>query len=225
LFTGLIEHVGEVREATPSPSGGVRLWIALGPLTENNGVRLGDSIAVDGCCLTATQLRGADAAFEVVPESVRRTTLGRLRPGQAVNLERALPTTGRFGGHIVQGHVDGTAEVLCLKPAGQGVELRLRLNNTVLAPQIAEKGSVALAGVSLTVAGAANPDKGDFWLALIPETMRRTTLGALRPGDEINVETDVLAKYVFAALQVVPKPTQAEHPFKLTEERLRELGF
>lgn len=227
MFTGLIEAVGEVRAVRPSDGGGLRLTVTPGAAAVGDGTVPGDSVAVDGCCLTAVEISAGAVTFDAVPETVRRSTLKTLRVGDKVNLERALPANGRLGGHFVQGHVDCTATVRRTVPAGTGLELHVQADNQAAAAQIVEKGSVALAGVSLTVAGLEPAAPGGFWTAVIPETLRRTTLGTLRPGDKLNLETDILAKYVQASLSARPgdRPADRSGASSLTVERLRELGF
>lgn len=197
MFTGIIEELGSV-VALDHPGGDTASGIAsdavitvAGPLATSDA-RHGDSIAVDGVCLTVTSV--ADGAFvaEVMPETLRRTTLGRLVPGSLVNLERALPANGRLGGHVVQGHVDGVATLVRRTPGPRWDDLEFTAP-AALTRYVAEKGSVALSGVSLTVTWVS--DEG-FGVSLIPTTLAATTLGRLAPGDGVNVEVDVLAKYV-----------------------------
>jgi len=197
MFTGLIEHAGRIAERTALPDGSARLVVDLGPLAE--GAAPGASIAVDGCCLTIVELRGARASFDAVPETLRRTTLGLRAPGDLVNLERALLPSARLGGHFVQGHVDGTATVARTVTGGRWAEWHLTLDDPALAVQVVEKGSIALDGISLTVAGCDG--RGAFWVALIPETLARTTLGSKKESARVNVETDILGKYVQAMLR------------------------
>jgi riboflavin synthase len=181
VFTGLVEEVGRVVEATTTRLGvEARLVLA--------DAKPGDSIAVDGVCLTLTEVDDSVFGADLMTETLRRTTLGRLGPGHPVNLERAMPAAGRFGGHIVQGHVDGVAALA----ARDGGDLAFALPPG-LARYVAPKGSVALNGVSLTVV-AAQDDL--FTVSLIPATLRSTTLGGLRVGDAVNVEVDIVAKYV-----------------------------
>lgn len=217
MFTGLIEHVGVVDRLAPQAGGGARLSVRIGPLV--NGTVPGDSIAIDGCCLTVTELRGPLAVFDAVPESLRRTTLGERKAGDRANLERAVASGQRMGGHFVQGHVDGTAVVERTVPGERWAEWHFRLDDAALAAQIVEKGSIAVDGISLTVAGCDG--EGRFWVALIPETLKRTTLGAKAVGSRVNIETDIIGKYVQAFLSRGTLPT----PGGLTEERLRELGY
>ncbi|HEX6984473.1 MAG TPA: riboflavin synthase, partial [Planctomycetaceae bacterium] len=165
---------------------------APGGMVEDGGCRLGDSVAINGCCLTAVAVDGPRWSFQAGAETLSKTNLGRLRPGDAVNLERALPATGRFGGHIVQGHVDGVGTVRSIERHGDWVDMAFSLPPQ-LAEQLVPKGSVAVDGVSLTVVNAG-PD--GFNVALIPHTLAETTLGRRAAGDVVNIETDILGKYV-----------------------------
>lgn len=189
MFTGIIEHVGRV-VAARGGSGGAQLTLDLGPCAD--GVRVGDSIAVDGACLTVTQLEGVRAVFDVGPESLSRTTLGRLRSGDRVHLERALPLGGRLDGHLVQGHVDAVGEVLRVSPRGQAVDLSIVVHDHPL-DLVVEKGSIAVAGVSLTVNRVSG---STFEVSLVPLTRQRTTLAGLSPGARVNIELDIIGRYV-----------------------------
>jgi len=188
MFTGLVQDVGTV-ESLRSDGDGARLRIATGLGAE---IGLGDSISVDGACLTAVAADDRGFETEAMNQTLAVTALRRLEPGARVNLELAMKAGERLGGHIVQGHVDGVATVLGAEDDGFARRLRVALPPE-LARYVIDKGSVALAGVSLTVAAL-----GDEWLevSLIPETLERTTLGAAAPGDELNVEVDLVAKYV-----------------------------
>lgn len=185
MFTGIIETTAPVLERTPT-----RLTVAL-PANFDD-VKIGSSIAVSGVCLTVVVLNKEDMAFDLVGETWDRTNLGELEKGSLVNLERAMPANGRFEGHIVQGHIEGTATVKEWRDVGQWRQLLLTLPDA-LVPMVTEKGSIALDGVSLTVAGI----KGNVvTIALIPHTLDVTTLGARKAGERVNVETDILAHYV-----------------------------
>ena len=194
MFTGLVEAMGEIAAIEPREGAGVRLWIDAGGLAEE--VKTGDSVAVDGCCLTVVGREQGRLAFDVIPESLARTALGRRETGDRVNLELPMRPTDRLGGHFVQGHVDGVAKVLECSRSGDDVVYRFSLP-PALAGQVVEKGSVALDGVSMTVAGV---DGESFSVALIPHTLAVTTLGLRKEGDEVNVEGDILAKYVASLL-------------------------
>ena len=189
MFTGIVEELGEVLALTSSGDG-VRIRVR-GPLV-TPGVPLGASIAVSGVCLTVADAGVDSFTADVMPETLQRSTLGRRRPGEKVNLERAVPAGGRLDGHVVQGHVDGTAELLERVPGQRWEVLRLGLPAS-LARFVAEKGSIAVDGVSLTVTGVA---PGSFTVGLIPTTLAQTTLGELSVGSAVNLEVDVLAKYV-----------------------------
>ncbi|HYF47864.1 MAG TPA: riboflavin synthase [Planctomycetota bacterium] len=219
MFTGLIQHVGTLHSISPQSGGGARLAIDMGPLAAD--AKTGDSIAINGTCLTVVTLSGALAEFDAVPETLKRTTLGMLRAGDRVNLEPAMLPHSRLGGHFVQGHVDGTATVARTVEGGRWAEWHFTLDDVTLAEQIVEKGSIAIDGISLTVAGC-DAAAGTFWVALIPETLARTTIGSRKKGAKVNIETDILGKYVLAAL----KRTQAKPAASsLTEEKLREQGY
>ncbi|MBF0285682.1 MAG: riboflavin synthase [Magnetococcales bacterium] len=201
MFTGLVEEVGSVQSLTREGREG-RLTVRCGFSLES--VKLGDSIAINGACLTV--VRKSESAFTVQAseETLGRTTLGNLRPGAPVNLERALQVGARLDGHIVQGHVDAVAQVENLAPRGRGVEIWFRVPRDA-GRYIVPKGSVALDGVSLTVNQAR--DEGEsthFSVLLIPHTQQRTTLAGLAPGGEVNLETDILGRYVERLLRRAP---------------------
>jgi len=193
MFTGLIETIGRVVSADRT-AGGVRLRVDLGPAAD--GVRPGDSINLSGACQTVAAIDGAVADFDAVAETLARTTLGAWGTGTDVNVERSLRPGDRLGGHFVAGHVDATGRVLENRERAGGWVLRVEAPEA-LAPEIAPKGSIAVDGVSLTVVEAGPPA---FTVALIPTTLRETTLGRLAAGDRVNLETDLLAKYVRRAL-------------------------
>lgn len=214
MFTGIIAYVGRVCGVAGS-AGGKRLSIDLGPLAE--GLSPGDSVAVSGACLTAATLDASVAGFDVIPETLSRTKLEHLRPGAKVNLERALRFGAGLEGHLVQGHVDGLAKVRSIR-GGEG-EHRIEFAAAkVLTDQMVPKGSVAIDGVSLTL---AHVGPGVFAVALIPTTLSATTLADLRAGDEVNIETDVIGKYVLGYLQNL----RGSNGGGITLEKLRETGF
>jgi len=194
MFTGLVEEKGAVLAVEPRAEGR-RLWIGAGRVLED--ARVGDSIAVSGCCLTIVELRPDAFAVEAVPETLRRTTIGALEAGEKVNLERAMRLDQRLGGHLVQGHVDGVAEVRGLVAEGEGRRLALDLPQP-LARFVAEKGSIAIDGVSLTVAAC---DGGRCEIALIPHTLAVTTASDYRTGRRVNVEVDLMARYAARLLE------------------------
>lgn len=188
MFTGLIQDVGRVEAVEAGPDG-ARVWIATKLTPE---IEEGDSVAVNGVCLTATAVDAESFTAEVMNQTLKATALGDLETGARVNLELAMKASDRLGGHIVQGHADGVGEVLSIEEDGFARRLRVGLPPELLRYTI-DKGSIALNGASLTVA-----DLGDSWAAvsLIPETLERTNLGEAAPGDKLNVECDVVAKYV-----------------------------
>jgi riboflavin synthase len=189
MFTGLVEERGEVLEVEKRPAGR-RLWIgARGVL---DGTVVGDSIAVSGCCLTVVETRADRFAFDVVPETLARTTLGAWSAGEPVNLERSLKLDQRLGGHLVQGHVDGVGTVRRVTPEGEGRRVAIDVPGS-LARFVAEKGSIAIDGVSLTVAALAGTT---CEIALIPHTLAVTVAGAYEPGRAVNLEVDLLARYL-----------------------------
>lgn len=215
MFTGLIEGIREVKAVAPSGgSGGGTLVVDLGVLAED--CRLGDSVAIDGACLTITRLDGAVATFGLSLETLEKSTLGRLRLRSKVNVERAMKATDRFGGHIVQGHVDGVGTVRAMNRLGEFADLEFGAGAELLEQMVA-KGSVAIDGVSLTVA-KLGPES--FSVAAIPETLSRTTLGTARIGEQVNIEIDIIVKVVRRQLeQIVPSQTG------LTVESLKQMGF
>jgi riboflavin synthase len=194
MFTGIVREQGRVTDLDGDDEG-VRLRVEAPGSAE--GVRVGDSVAVNGTCLTATGVEAAALTFHAVPETLRRTSLGRLAPGDAVNVEPAVRAGEPLGGHYVQGHVDGVGRVRSVEREGEGVRMWIEAPEQVLRYCV-EKGSVAVEGVSLTVA-ELGPD--GFAVALVPHTLQATTLGTLGPGDAVNLEADVLAKYVERLLQ------------------------
>ena len=208
MFTGIVEELGRVvRLETVEDS--ARLTVEAPTVTQD--VSLGDSVSVNGCCLTVTAVHGSTFTADLMAETLTRTTLGSQAPGDPVNLERALRASDRLGGHIVQGHVDVTAEVLDHHRGEHWDLLRIGLPQEI-ARYVAVKGSVALDGVSLTVVNVVDasdvapvPGAGaSLSVGLIPETLRRTTLGSRRPGERVNLEVDVLAKYAERLLGARP---------------------
>ncbi|HLW49269.1 MAG TPA: riboflavin synthase [bacterium] len=198
MFTGIVEGTARVREmrravpGRPAGTAGARLVLDTDSVLDGGPLRTGESIAVNGVCLTAVAVERGAFAADLSPETLARTTLGRLAPGAAVNLERPVPVTGRLGGHIVQGHVDGVGRVVALRDEAEGRWLEIAAPRD-LARYVVDKGSIAVDGVSLTVAGMTG--RG-FGVALVPHTCAVSTLGSLEPGSEVNLEVDILAKYV-----------------------------
>ena len=194
MFTGIIEEVGEItglRQTGTSTVLGVRAKTVLG------GTKIGDSIAVNGVCLTVVRLTGDGFDGDVMPETLRRTNLGKLKPKSRVNLERAMAADGRFGGHIVAGHVDGTGTITELKPEGNAVWVTVSAAPELLR-YIVEKGSITIDGISLTVAYV---DDSCFKVSIIPHTGEETTLLTRTAGYEVNLETDIVGKYVEKLMQ------------------------
>ncbi len=195
MFSGLVAYGGRIHEIERDARGGMRLVVACEGV-ERERPEVKDSIAIDGVCLTATEVSGERITFDVIPETIERSTLGARTQGERVNVEYSLRVGDRMGGHFVYAHVDARARVIARTPEGQGERMRIE-RPARIAEGIVEKGYVAVDGVSLTVA-ATGPDW--FELALIPETLRRTTLGVRPVGSEVNLEIDPLARYVAAAL-------------------------
>ncbi|MEA4892491.1 MAG: riboflavin synthase [Peptococcaceae bacterium] len=191
MFTGIIEEKGSLRRRTAGSRWG-SLEIAAHQVTE--GTRVGDSIAVNGACLTVTGLFPGGFAADVMPETMERTNLGNLSPGDEVNLERAMAFGGRFGGHLVSGHIDGAGRLQEQRKEGNALWLTIGGPPPILALMV-EKGSVAVDGVSLTVA-AVDEAAAVFQVSLIPHTARETTLPAKKPGDLLNLENDMVGKYI-----------------------------
>jgi len=185
MFTGIVEELGEVASREDG-----RIVVRCATVTDDSSI--GASVAVNGVCLTVVENDGRSLAFDLSPETLSRTTLGGLREGSPVNLERPVTLATRLGGHLVQGHVDGVGAIARIARNGDGVELTVEAPDAVVR-YLVEKGSVAVDGVSLTVAGRS---ARTFDVALIPHTLDVTTLGRSKPGDPVNLEADVIAKYV-----------------------------
>ena len=212
MFTGIVEEVGRI-----AASGGSALTVecdlVLGDL------KLGDSLAIDGTCLTVTRIDGNRVTVGLQPETLRRTTLGRARVGQRVNLERAVTPTTRLGGHFVQGHVDGTGRLVSVEREADARLLRFRAPGS-LTRYVVEKGFVAIDGVSLTVVDVAGEE---FGVSLVTYTQGATALLDKHPGDAVNVEVDILAKYVERFVGAASEPSEGGS--RLTMEFLAEHGF
>ena len=210
MFTGIIEAVGRISALEPR-GGDVRLRVEAGGL-DLSGAAIGDSIAVNGCCLTAVELGPGGFAADVSRESLARTTLGELKPGSRVNLERALTLSKPLGGHLVTGHVDGIGRVESLGEDGRSVRFRLRAP-AELARYLARKGSICVDGVSLTV----NEVEGNvFGVNIVPHTLEATVFGEYRPGSRVNLEVDIVARYLERLVGEAGG---------LSRERLEEYGF
>jgi riboflavin synthase len=213
MFTGIIESIGTVRSTRPA-GGGKVLAVDLGPLAD--GAKLGDSIAINGVCLTISRLTGTVGDFDVSGETLAKSTTGKLTAGSKVNLERAMPANGRFGGHIVLGHVDGTANIKAINQKGDFVEMTFTANPELL-DEMVPKGSVAINGISLTIATIKD---NNFSIALIPTTLKDTTLGEIKPGQTVNIETDMLIKAIKKQIQQIIPDTKG-----VTAQKLKEYGF
>jgi riboflavin synthase len=205
MFTGIVKELGTV-EAVESSADGARLRVTAELAAE---LGEGDSVAVDGACLTATSVSGGAFEADVMHQTLELTTLGQLEPGSRVNLELPLRAADRLGGHVVQGHVDGTGTVAEVAEDGFAKRFRLELPEDLL-PYVVDRGSIAIEGVSLTIAALSSEG---VEVSLIPETLERTTLGGVEVGDRLNVECDVLARYVRRQLEIEPgmSPLSKEH--------------
>ena len=216
MFTGIIEEIGEItglRQTGTSTVLGVRAKTVLG------GTKIGDSIAVNGVCLTVVRLTDDGFDGDVMPETLRRTNLGALKPKSRVNLERAMAADGRFGGHIVAGHVDGTGTITERKPEGNAVWVTVSADPSLLR-YIVEKGSITIDGISLTVAYV---DDRCFNVSIIPHTGEETTLLSRTPGYIVNLETDIVGKYVEKLMK--PAEDTSRSASRLSAEFLAQNGF
>lgn len=213
MFTGLIETVCAVKSVRPG-AGTMQLQIDLSGLAEQPGI--GDSIAVNGVCLTVTGLAGGIASFDVSGETLAKSTLGQLQPARRVNVETAMSATGRFGGHFVQGHVDNVAAIERIEKNADFAEIRFTCDAELL-DQMVPRGSVAVDGISLTI---TDMDASGFTVTIIPETLKNTTLGTTKIGNHVNIETDMIVKVIRMQLQKILPGRE-----KLTVEKLKELGF
>ena len=229
MFTGIIEEIGTVRHVIEGGSRG-EIGIKAGHVLE--GTRVGDSIAVNGVCLTVTRLLPDGFTADVMPETLRRSSLGSLRTGDQVNLERAMAANGRFGGHIVSGHIDGTGIIQKMRREQNAVWVQVGADTHIL-QLIVLKGSIAIDGISLTVADVTS---NSFQVSLIPHTGQMTTLLQKREGDRVNLETDIIGKYVQKLLSPLTgracqkqgagqKTAAQEVPSRITEAFLLQNGF
>ena len=209
MFTGIVEEVGIVEKT------GIQPVIRARKILED--IHIGDSICVNGACLTVTEFTNDRFTVDIMPESMRCTNLGELKKGSRVNLERAMPANGRFGGHIVSGHVDGTGIISDIKQDGIAVVYRIKADKAILR-YIVNKGSIAIDGISLTVCSI---DEKSFGVSIIPHTQRETTLSFKKVGDTVNLETDIIAAYAekFLNLRSETKKSTIDMDF------LRKCGF
>jgi riboflavin synthase len=209
VFTGLVEEVGRV--ASLEAGDMFRMGVSASRVLE--GTRVGDSVAVNGVCLTVNEVDGETLVFQAMPETLRRTSLGNLAEGSPVNLERAMSLSRRFGGHIVQGHVDGVGEVLGVRPEGDSEIWEFTAPEEVLRYTV-EKGSVCVDGISLTVVSVR---EDSFTVSILPQTRANTNLKELEAGDRVNLEADVIGKYVERLLE--PRPVgKVQNPERSVED-------
>jgi len=185
MFTGIVEETGVIKSITDRQ-------MTVGAKVVLRDTKLGDSISVNGACLTIVRMSGDSFTVDIMPETMRRTAIGRLHYGDKVNLERAMASGGRFGGHFVQGHIDGTGVILFTRPEREAIILQVEASNAVMR-YVVEKGFIAVDGVSLTVIAS---DDTSFSVSLVGYTRENTILGQRKPGDTVNIEIDVIAKYV-----------------------------
>ena len=190
MFTGIVEEVGAVAEATGS-------GLVIAAATVMDDLAVADSICVNGACLTVTAMDGQTFSVDTVPETLRRTNLGALSAGSPVNLERSMPANGRFGGHVVQGHVDGAGEIVSIAPEGEARNIAFRASPSIMR-YVVEKGFVAVDGTSLTV---VNCNESEFSVTIIPYTWENTVFHSRRLGDTVNLEADIFAKYVARSVE------------------------
>lgn len=215
MFTGIVEEIGTMKEVKRGKNSAV---FTIGAERVLNGTKTGDSIAVNGVCLTVTALLPGAFAADAMHETLERSALGRLSRGNRVNLERAMPANGRFGGHMVAGHIDGTGKIVRIQKDDTAVWFTIRAKPEVMR-YIVEKGSVTVDGISLTVAKTA---KETFSISAIPHTVRQTVLQERKEGDKVNLETDMIGKYVEKLLF---PDTKRHKESKVTMDFLANCGF
>ena len=215
MFTGIVEELGTIRSVRRGAASAV---LSIGAAEVLSDLKIGDSVAVNGVCLTVTSLDDGGFTADVMHETLGRSSLGALIPGSRVNLERAMPANGRFGGHIVSGHIDGTGKIASVRPDDNALWYTIYAAPELLR-YIVEKGSITIDGISLTVAAV---DEVSFFVSLIPHTAAVTTLGKKRAGDTVNLETDIIGKYVEKLLRPAPEP---ERQGGISWEFLAEHGF
>lgn len=214
MFTGIVEEIGLVENVKKGPASAS---VTINAPAVTAGTKTGDSIAVNGICLTVTSLAGSTFTADIMHESLNRSSLSDLRRGSRVNLERAMAADGRFGGHIVSGHVDGTGIISAIREDDDAVWYTVRTSPAIMR-YIVEKGSVTIDGVSLTVAAVA---EDSFSVSVIPHTRQVTIMGDLRAGDKVNLENDIIGKYVEKFL----KPEETSVKSNITREFLTRCGF
>ncbi|KAE9536563.1 riboflavin synthase [Ursidibacter arcticus] len=214
MFTGIIEEIGEIISIRKQGDF-AQLAIRANHILQD--VKLGDSIAVNGVCLTVTQFSPSHFCADVMSETLARTTLGELQANSAVNLERAMSANGRFGGHIVSGHIDGIGKIIAITPANNSVWFKIQTTPAIMR-YIIQKGSITIDGISLTVVDC---EQDYFSVSIIPHTLSETILGIKKVGQKVNLENDVIGKYVEKLLQ----PASSSPSSTITEEFLRKVGF
>ena len=217
MFTGIVEEVGTIKHVVSGQNAGE---ISIGAKKVLEHTKIGDSIAVNGVCLTVTSLKPDGFTADVMPETLRRTNLGKLASGDAVDLERAMAADGRFGGHIVSGHIDGTGTITEMKRESNAVWVRIAAPKEVLS-LVVEKGSIAIDGISLTVATVS---KADFQVSIIPHTGSETILLKKKVGDLVNLENDIVGKYVQKLLGMTSETSEPQGS-GITMEFLAQHGF
>lgn len=217
MFTGIIEEIGTIKSIN---STGISSQLCISANTILEDTKIGDSIAVNGVCLTVTSIKSNLFTADVMAETLRRSNLGSLIPQSKVNLERAMPANGRFGGHIVSGHIDGTGTIVETKPEGNAVWIKINCSENLL-KYIIHKGSITIDGISLTVAKVTD---SDFSVSIIPHTAANTTLLHKKSGDVVNLENDVVGKYIEKLLSF-QKIDEQKPQSKISEEFLRQNGF
>lgn len=216
LFTGIIEEIGVVKSIV---SGANSCELTVGASIVLDGTKTGDSIAVNGVCLTVTKMTSDSFTADVMPETLRRSALGSLKSGSTVNLERAMAADGRFGGHIVSGHIDGTGKIISMKREKNAVWVKIEADSSILR-LIVEKGSIAIDGISLTVAEVSG---SSFSVSVIPHTAEKTTLLSKKIGDIVDLENDIIGKYVQRLME--PVEDNNKNKSVITEEFLSKYGF
>ena len=218
MFTGIVEESGRIKRIEMNGNSG-RIAICAKKVLE--GTKVGDSIAVNGICLTVTSLQEDGFTADVMAETFRRSSLGECRVGDAVNLERAMAADGRFGGHIVSGHIDGTGRISSLRREENAVWVTIKTTPEIMR-LIVEKGSICIDGISLTVATVGDLD---FQVSVIPHTGEETTLLKKKPGSLVNLENDMMGKYVQKLLGIEPEQKNTEQSSGITMDFLKEYGF
>lgn len=218
MFTGLVEEMGKMKGITKQ---GEAMRLVIGATLVTDGVLLGDSISVNGVCLTVTAFDGTSFSADVMPETYRKSNLHQLKPGERVNLERAMQAGGRFGGHIVQGHIDGTGKIVSRETDANAVVYKVQLDDPGMLRYVIPKGSITIDGISLTVVEISSQS---FSVSIIPHTLGETALQYKHAGGTVNIECDVIGKYVDHLIHF-KQPEAAHSKSKLTTSFLMENGF